>query len=60
MEYNTSWRCLVRRRWLLFGVLMATALGVASLMRAVADNFDPDEKHCAQNLKRLWLASQCT
>ncbi|CUU38072.1 MAG: hypothetical protein K6U12_03175 [Armatimonadetes bacterium] len=46
----------MRRRWLLFGVLMATALGVASLMRAVADNFDPAEKHCAQNLKRLGQA----
>ncbi len=31
----------MRKRWLLFGVLMATALGAASLMRAVADNFDP-------------------
>ncbi len=25
-------------------------------MRAVADNFDPAEKHCAQNLKRLGQA----
>ncbi|MCS6922909.1 MAG: hypothetical protein NZM10_00870, partial [Fimbriimonadales bacterium] len=40
------------------GVCIATAFIVTLLIRAVADNFDPAEKVCAQNLARYARAMQ--
>jgi hypothetical protein len=46
----------MQRRLVSLGLIVLCALGSVSLMRAIADNFDPAEKRCAQNMYRLGLA----
>jgi hypothetical protein len=46
----------MQRRLVSLGLILLSALGSVSLMRAIADNFDPAEKRCAQNMYRLGLA----
>ena len=46
----------MQRRLVSLGLILLSALGSVSLMRAMADNFDPAENRCAQNLYRLGLA----
>jgi hypothetical protein len=40
----------MQRRFVSLGLILLSALGSVSLMRAIADNFDPAEKRCAQNM----------
>ncbi|BCW96084.1 MAG: hypothetical protein WHS44_08550 [Fimbriimonadales bacterium] len=47
----------MQRRFVSWGLMLLSALGSVSLMRAIADNFDPAEKRCAQNLYRLGRAA---
>jgi len=46
----------MQRRLVSLGLIVLCVLGVVSLMRAIADNFDPAEKRCAQNMYRLGFA----
>jgi hypothetical protein len=46
----------MQRRFVSLGLILLSVLGSVSLMRAIADNFDPAEKRCAQNMYRLGLA----
>jgi len=46
----------MQRRLVSLGLILLSVLGSVSLMRAIADNFDPAEKRCAQNMYRLGLA----
>lgn len=46
----------MQRRLASLGLCIAVAFGATLLIRAVADNFDPAEKTCAQNLSRLGTA----
>ncbi|MCS7301432.1 MAG: hypothetical protein NZ556_07755 [Fimbriimonadales bacterium] len=43
----------MQRRLASLGIAIAVALGATLLIRAVADNFDPADKICAQNLARI-------
>lgn len=47
----------MQRRLASLGLCLAVAFVVTLLMRAVADNFDPAEKICAQNLARYARAT---
>ena len=47
----------MQRRLVSLGLILLSALGSVSLMRAIADNFDPAEKRCAQNMYRLGLGA---
>ncbi|MCS7208803.1 MAG: hypothetical protein NZ874_04445 [Fimbriimonadales bacterium] len=47
----------MQRRLASLGFCVVVALGVATFLHAVADNFDPAEKLCAQNLARLGIAA---
>lgn len=46
----------MQRRLASLGLCVAVVLGATLLLRAVADNFDPAEKTCAQNLARFGIA----